>query len=555
MTLPLDNYPRPQLRREKWTNLNGEWEYQIVKENEETNPRHWKPIIVPYALGTPLSQTCDTLQEGEVMWYRKSFAAYPSDNKTILHFEAIDQVAYIFLNGVEIASHIGGYTPFEIDISEHLRYQNSLMVLVKDMSDASIYMHGKQVRHPGNIFYRDFAGIWGTVWIEEVGRHYIQDVRLTPDIDHRQIHVELFGDYTQAKLTFSAKDGSYYHVGLTEDGTYSATIDNFIPWTCENPYLYDLEIETQDDKVTTYFAMRNVYRENVDGVSVFTLNHQKVFLTGVLDQGIHEASGYTFESDAKMYDELVKIKELGFNTIRKHVKVESRRWYYYCDMLGLLVIQDIPNTGVYNFVRHTLIPLIFNKTTSKKDEPLTPLHKEVFRMELDAIVQMLYNSPCVVIYTLFNEGWGQFDTEHLCEAMQTADPTRLIDATSGWYDKKCGDFLSVHTYFRRLSKAKADDRIWIISEFGGYVYQAEGKEKAFGYKHFKDRLCYARSLMKLYQDVLSLKKEGLCGIIYTQWKDTFQEKNGIYTNDMQLCKPDAKQLKKINEKLIDSQKT
>lgn len=553
-------YPRPQMQRKRWTCLNGTWEYQIVKGEEDTDPAKWQKIAVPFALGTPLSGTDVTLQLDETLWYRRTFAYDPRKKKVLLHFEAVDQVCTVFLNGMELGSHLGGYNPFTFDVTAYIKYQNALMVRVTDQTDQGIFNYGKQSLNPKGIWYHSYAGIWDTVWLEDLPAHAVEDVILTPDYDRGLVEMELAGTFEQAKITVTSKDG-YRHEGLTIDGHYTIPMKAFHPWTPQDPYLYDVEIRTEDDIVMMHYGMRKFSIGKDDqGYTRFFLNDKPLFLSGILDQGMTPDGGCTYISDQGLKEELQAVKDMGFNMVRMHVLQASRRFYWHCDNLGLIVMQDMPNGGNhFSMWQHQAAPLVFGKREmNDRDHHKFGRESEHSRKayihELDEMVRTLYNTVCVGIYVPFNEGWGQFDSEDITARIRQLDPSRVVDSASGWHDQGCGDINSYHVYFKKFKMPKLDDRALFLSEFGGYAYQMKNhcdSEEVFGYKKFHDRCDYDRAVNALFErDILPYVEKGLAGCVYTQLTDTETECNGLITADRRVIKVDVRRMKKLNDKII-----
>ena len=554
---PLQEYPRMQLQRDSYTNLNGVWEYQITEQNEDPDPAQWKKIIVPFALGSKLSGTDEQLLPGKALWYRKQFAYKPSYLHTWLNFEAVDQYCTIYMNGIEVGSHAGGYTPFGFDISSMIKYQNSLMVRCIDDSDQGDYAYGKQKLEHSGMWYTPSSGIWQTVWLEDLSDGAVQDLKITPDLNHSRVIFDLAGNFEQAQFIIS-ENGRIVHRGITTDLHYEAQIDHVHPWTVEDPFLYDVYIQTEDDVVKSYFGMRSFSAgHDQDGILRFCLNNKPLFFSGLLDQGYTPDGLMTFPADAAMIHELTKIKEMGFNMLRKHVKVESRRWYYHCDRMGILVMQDIPNGGTYDYKWQSVMPTIGfmqddhdNPKLGRTDER----KQKVYYEELDGILDTLYNCVSLFAWCPFNEGWGQFDSAEVTEYIRKYDSTRLIDSASGWFDQGAGDFKSVHEYFVPLRvRPKNGNRIYILSEFGGYSYIEKGHSEAqelYGYKKFTEKLELDAAINRLYDRLIYRKiRKGLSGCIYTQVSDVEDECNGLFTADRKMIKIDEKKMRRMNERL------
>ena len=560
---PLPDYPRMQLQRDSYLNLNGIWEYQITSMNEEPKSDKWKEIVVPFPLGSYLSGTNEHLDKEHALWYRKQFAYKPSDKTTWLNFEAVDQSCVVFVNGVEVGSHDGGYSPFSLDISGTVKYQNSLMVKVVDPSDSGIYAYGKQrIEHEG-MWYTPIEGIWGTVWLEDLPSHAIFDLKITPDYDAKKVIIDLAGDFSQAAITIGAK-GEVVHRGMTTSKRYEASIEDIHPWTPEDPFLYDLYIQTEDDVIKSYFGMRkfSIGRDS-NGIMRFMLNDEPYFFSGLLDQGYISDGFMTYPSEEAIVGDLQKVKDMGFNMLRKHIKVESRRWYYNCDRMGILVMQDMPSGGKFDFTNMGILPTIGLRKQSDIDNPKlgrsSEEEKKAYYDELDAMLDNLYNVVSIFSWVPFNEGWGQFDSEAVTKHIKEYDETRLVDSASGWHDQGAGDFLSIHNYFFPFSAKKdKNDRVCILSEFGGYSFVEQGHadiKNVYGYKKFKDKILMNEKLLELYKDIiLDNVSKGLSGCIYTQLSDVEDECNGLLTMDRQVTKVDVRKIKKINERIIRSLK-
>ncbi len=554
---PLQEYPRMQLQRDSYTNLNGVWEYQITEQNGEPVPSNWKKIIVPFALGSQLSHADEQLEPGKALWYRKQFAYKPSILHTWLNFEAVDQYCTVYMNGIEVGSHEGGYTPFGFDISSMIKYQNSLMVRCIDDSDKGEYAYGKQKLEHGGMWYTPSSGIWQTVWLEDLPEHAVHDIKITPDYDFSSVSFDFAGNFEQAHIVISA-NGTIVHRGITNTMHYEAKLDEVHPWTPQDPFLYDLYVQTEDDVVKSYFGMRKFSSgHDKEGTVRFCLNNRPLFFSGLLDQGYTPDGLMTFPADESMIYELNKIKAMGFNMLRKHVKVECRRWYYHCDRLGILVMQDMPSGGVYDYKWQTVMPTIGFKQEDHDNPRLGRSDKrarQVYYGELDGMLDNLYNCTCIFAWCPFNEGWGQFDSKEVTDHIREYDSTRLIDSASGWFDQGAGDFTSIHEYFLpfRVRPTK-EGRIYILSEFGGYSYIENGHseaQKLYGYKKFTDKLEMDASVNRLYEKLIYRNiRKGLSGCIYTQVSDIEDECNGLFTADRKIIKIDEKKMRRMNERL------
>ena len=555
----LSAYPRMLMQRDNYTCLNGIWQYQITKKDEEPDDGKYQDILVPFAVGSLLSGTDSVLNPDEILWYRKKFIYHARNDKTILHFEAVDQTCVVFFNNVEVARHSGGYLPFSMYITNYLQEENILVVAVVDKSNQGICAYGKQKINGEKIWYKPTAGIWQTVWMEDVNDKHIENIKITPLFDEGSVFIQLFGDFDQAVITVR-DNGEDVFKDIVKDKRILLHFDKFKPWTCEDPFLYDVYVETQDDYIKSYFAMRKISKaKDKDGHMRFCLNNKPLFLTGLLDQGYISDGMYTYPSDECMINELKLVKEMGFNMLRKHVKIECDRWYYHCDRLGILVMQDMPNGGSkYN---EDLIGYKGYLGFKYKDDNYKLFARDnekgrkMFEKELFGMINHLYNHPCIFSWVIFNEGWGQFDAEKFTKKVYEHDSSRLIDSASGWFDQGCGDFKSRHVYFTKYYHFNdRNDRICLLSEFGGYAYLEYGHTKSnelFGYKKFKDKLKLDFAIRELYEkQIIKAIPKGLSGCIYTQLSDVETELNGLLTYDRKVLKINKRAIYKLNRKMI-----
>ncbi len=561
LAAPLPEYPRMTLQRNSFYNLNGEWEYQILQPRQMPVDNHWKKIVVPFALGCALSQTNDVLMPGEVLWYRKVFRYRPEKKHTLLNFEAVDQRCEVYLNGHRIGSHDGGYTPFSIEATNFLEETNELLVSVIDDSDESAYAYGKQrIRH-GGMWYAPTSGIWQTVWLEDVGDQAILDIKVKIGFDERKVTLYLRGLFDKAKVIVS-HDGRVVYEGIAQEKKHEFILADPHPWTPDDPFLYDLFIQTEDDLAKSYFGFRKFSRRvDKNGFPRFCLNNKPLFFTGLLDQGYSVDGMYTYPSDGAITYELGKIKDMGFNMLRKHVKVECRRWYYHCDRLGILVMQDMPNgAGPYDLLTTKYLPNIIGFTKmDDHDNPRLgrddPEEQKIYYHELDEMIATLSGYTSIFCWVAFNEGWGQFEGPEVTEHIRSLDDTRLIDTASGWHDQGCGDFYSRHMYFSsNIVPKRLDHRILILSEFGGYSYLDPAHSEAtklYGYRKYKDREEMDAAFHRFYDEVIIPSiREGLSGCIYTQVADVGDECNGLFTADRKVIKVNEEKTRTLNERCI-----
>ncbi len=561
----LQEYPRPQMRRESYLNINGLWDYAIT--GGEREPENWQGrILVPFSLESELSGVGKSLRAGQTLWYRRivTIPAGFFQGKLLLHFGAVDQETVIYINGRETFSHTGGYLPFEVDITEATGFELKtglecgfvLTVAVKDDTDASSHSRGKQKSRPGGIWYTPQSGIWQTVWLESVPEQYIAKLRIKPCFDQSAVEITVVSDTESAPCTVRV-GGVVAHMRTNETGSISLL--GFTPWSPENPNLYEMKIQMSEDSVQSYFAMRKIeVRSDEDGIKRLFLNGEPCFNNGVLDQGYWPDGLYTAPCDEAMIYDIQKMKDMGFNMLRKHIKIEPLRWYYHCDRLGMLVWQDAVNGGGKYKLSTISAPLITGK--HKKDNDYRRFAREdaagrsEYLRELADMAELLYNSPCIVLWVIFNEGWGQFDAAKTMDYLLSLDDTRLIDHASGWHDQGVGQLKSLHVYFKPyVYQPDAKGRAVVLSEFGGYKLKlAEHSEnvRSFGYKACKNKAELLAEYTKLYEtQIIPAKQKGLAAAVYTQLSDVEGECNGLLTYDRKVTKLPENELKLINQKL------
>lgn len=551
-------YPRMNLQRDSYTSLNGMWKCEIVKKNSE--PRTFNDqILVPFPVGSYLSGHEEVLKEDEMIWYMKEFEYEMTREMTILHFEAVDQKCVVFLNGKEIGSHQGGYLPFSFNVSNIIQKENKLLVAVMDKTENSPYGVGKQRSNASGIFYKPTAGIWGSVWLEDVAKAHVSNISITPYFDEKQVLVELEGDFEQAVITIRAKDVDVFK-DIVRNKKALFQFKDFIPWETEKPFLYDVYVETEEDYIKSYFGMRK-FTKGLDskGNARFFLNNKPLFLTGLLDQGYYPDGLVTYPSDNAMIDELLAVKAMGFNMLRKHVKIENARYYYHCDQLGILVMQDMVSSGnvennmfMVNFYRKW--GLIRKDNDYKAAGRENSKSREMFEEELMGMVNHLKSYTSIFAWCIFNEGWGQFDSLKYTEMVSEMDGLRLIDHASGWFDQGGGDFASHHEYKKYRYRSDKNRRINLLSEFGGFAYLEVGHaltDKIQGGKKFKDKLKLSKAIKNCYEnEIIPAIPRGLAGCVYTQLSDVETELNGLFTYDRKVCKVDAKMIRRINQRMV-----
>ena len=535
--VPWNEYPRPQLKRNSFLCLNGKWELRC-------NGESWGEILVPYPVESQLSGIERQLQTGDILTYERSFAlpAGFMRDRVILHFGAVDQECTVFVNGRELGSHVGGYLPFSFDITDVLTEgENTIMVQVRDDLDHD-RPWGKQSKTRGGMWYTPVSGIWQTVWLESVPEAYIQSLRISTDMEEATI--EISGGCENMVIEC---EGKQYPI---VNGR--AVIRPEAPklWTPETPHLYHFTVLAGADRVESYFALRSITTGMIDGVPKLLLNGKPYFLHGLLDQGYWPDGIFLPGAPEGITWDVATMKELGFNMLRKHIKVEPERFYYDCDRLGLVVFQDLINSGDYYYLRDTALPTVGFQKDTYHPKP-SARRAEFFVKHGEELVKHLHNHPSVLLYTLFNEGWGQHDTQNLYEHFKSLAPDRVWNAASGWFKNSDNDLQSEHIYFGSLDMKPLGKRPLALTEFGGYSWPVTGHrfnlDEEYGYRKYQSSAELQEALSKLYlEDILpQLRKNGLCITVLTQVSDVEDETNGLVTYDRQLIKVDPAQMRAI----------
>ena len=564
-------YPRPSLVRADWLCLNGVWDCCINRSPE--CDLYDAAILVPFPPEAPLSGVGRIVGPEDRLHYRRTFALPDSwqSGRRLLHFGAVDQECAVVLNGVEVGTHRGGYLPFTLDVTDALRPgENTLEVHVLDRTERAPYPRGKQLLvrkgRLGGMFYTPVSGIWKTVWLEPVPERHVTALRLTPRFDEGQVELELTANHPgSARVTISFRGGEAWSGEVEAGMSMRIDLPDFHPWSPDAPDLYDVEVAFGDDRVRGYFGMRafGTVRDR-RGVLRFSLNGKPFFFNGLLDQGYWPDSLMTPPSDAALEHDIRTAKALGFNTLRKHVKIEEERFYYLCDKLGMIVWQDMPcGGGSYNMLFVTYLPNLLGKLCrSVRDDRYRLFAREDaegrtdFHRELGDMVRQLSPHPCIALWTPFNEGWGQFDAREATALIRGIDPTRLVNEACGWFDQGGGDVYSIHNYFRRLKVSPAPDRVVALTEFGGHTCPEPGHttgEREYGYRAHASHEALAEACCQLWEEQLIPNlARGLSAAIYTQVSDIEGEINGLMTYDREVLKLDPETARALNRRLYEA---
>ncbi|PJJ75830.1 glycosyl hydrolase family 2 [Thermoflavifilum aggregans] len=542
---PWPEYPRPQMVRNDWLNLNGLWKYHMTDVLNKDFPARWDgQILVPFAIESALSGVGKNVRADQALWYEKKFVIPSSwKNKHILlHFDAVDWRAEVYVNYQLVGTHEGGYDAFSFDITSYLKPDsNELMVRVWDPTDAGYQPRGKQVEHPEGIWYTAVTGIWQTVWLEPVPAAHIVSLKYFPDIDRQICDVETRLSHATANDHIRVIVYDHGKEVTRAEAVAGENIRLRIPsphlWSPDDPFLYDVTVQLWQngkptDEVRSYMGMRNISVErDAMGIPRIMLNHHFLFQLGFLDQGWWPDGLYTPPCDSAIRYDLQQTKAFGYNLLRKHVKVEPQRWYYWCDKLGILVWQDMPS-GDLQEQRHNDQGEIIRTAQSALD----------FREELKAMIDQHFNHPSIIMWVPFNEGWGQFQTIAIDNWVKKYDPTRLVDGASGWYDfTGAGDVEDMHKYpGPGIPEDKHDHRARVLGEYGGLGLPLEGHtwqpKQNWGYVSFPDTAALRKAYIDLINQLPGLIRQGLCAAVYTQLTDVEVEVNGFMTYDRKILK-------------------
>ena len=549
---PHSYHPTPQFKRAGYLCLNGEWDF--AKSKSADVGEYTEKILVPFPPESMLSGIEEAVLPDDYLHYRRSFTLPESfsGKRVFLHFGAVDQTCTVYLNGKPLGENAGGYLAFSFDITDALvDGENEICITARDGLDHQ-YPYGKQKYKRGGMWYTPVSGIWQTVWLEARPEKHIEDIKITPY--EKGVKIVVTGGEAHKKIT------------LTESGEvfeFDGNIVNVEPsdlnlWTPEAPYLYNFTLEAGDDVIESYFAIRWVDVREIGGVQRICLNGEPYLFNGLLDQGYYPDGIFLPATEEGFADDIRMAKSSGFNMLRKHIKIEPMIFYYLCDKLGIAVFQDMINNGNYSFFKDTVLPTVSTVTLQKMSDKRFNRNKEaraIFEDTMYKSADHLYNVPSIVYYTVFNEGWGQFNADEMYAKLKAFDPTRIIDATSGWFRRHDSDVDSRHIYFRALKPKKLDGRPLVISEFGGYAHGVDGhrySEKIYGYRVFGTKTEYEDAVCQLYDtEVRALVKEGASAFVYTQVSDVEDEINGLVTYDREIVKINVERLKEINDDLFN----
>ncbi len=577
----LEEHPDPQFMRSNFQVLNGQWlcvfdlsghepaadlEAVVTNAPIPADEVFEQAIVVPFSPEAPLSGVNRQLQPNELLWYLRSFEApvLSGDKRLLLHFQAVDYACAVYVNGQLIGTHVGGYIPFTFDITDALSEGvNKLAVCVADPSEFGGRLRGKQRFDRGDIWYTAQSGIWQTVWTEVVPAAYIQSVRIeASDAGILSVGARLGGSSSESTASFQVEVFDTEGTLIASDNcaadsaTCAVALHIAEPhlWSPADPYLYQLRFTYGSDVVESYCAFRTIeMRKDDAGHKRVFLNGAPLFMKGVLDQAYWSDGLMTAPSDEALVFDIEAMRSCGFNLMRKHIKVESARWYYHCDRLGMLVLQDMVSGGAPDIqtwqwsYKPTLFKFSWNhmRDTTPANQAKLGAGDVGYQAEwiqtCSDTVDLLANHPCIIGWSLMNEAWGQFNAQVACDMVRKLDPTRVIDAVSGWYDQGCGDFLSVHNYFRDLVVWHdwLKKRAFFISEFGGFTHRVEGHsslDEAYGYEPYDDITEWRQAVRDLLAHMDSLESKGLAGYVYTQVSDIEEETNGILTYDRRINK-------------------
>jgi beta-galactosidase/beta-glucuronidase len=522
-------------------------------------------ILVPFSPESQLSGVMRTVNATDYLHYSTHFTLPAGFRRDIvlLHFGAVDAVCAVYVNGQLVGEHVGGYNSFTFDITAALNDgENHLYVRVTDPSDRSFITRGKQSTKARGMWYTAQSGIWQTVWLESVPAEYIKSCRLTPDYDNAtlNVHLDKTADFAVTAIVYDG--GAEVAKVDTTDGNFVVEMPkDFVSWSPENPHLYDITLLSRRDKVDSYFGMRKFsVTTNEQGTPRLMLNNRPYFHNGLLDQGYWSDGLYTAPSDEALLFDIQTAKNMGFNMLRKHIKVEPLRWYYHCDKLGIIVWQDMPSGGGRQQLLYTLALPFLGKRNVKdnrrwKFSRTSEAGRRMYEREYCEMLQQLHNVVSLAVWVPFNEGWGQFDAKRVAAWTKGIDPSRIVDHASGWHDQGGGDIDSRHVYFKKFKlPKKRDGRALALTEFGGYCFEVAehsyNTQYSYGYRHFVAQEEFVNAYVRLYEtDIIPNIAGGLCAAVYTQLTDVEDEVNGLLTYDRRVQKIPTEVLREVNSKV------
>lgn len=559
----LPEYPRPIMQRTEWQNLNGLWNYSILPFDKNEPSKFDGKILVPFAIESSLSGVQKTIGENNELWYKRDLKI-PTNWKgknILLHFGAVDWKTEVYVNDIKIGTHVGGYTPFTFDITPYINsaIDQKLVVKVFDPTDLGFQPRGKQVKNPESIWYTSVTGIWQTVWIEPVNKKYITNLKTVSDIDKNNLSVDVCTmNTTNADLVEITLFDSKNIVGNAK-GAAGQSLNIAVPnaklWSPDSPFLYNMEVKLyskgkQVDLIKSYFAMRKVSTKRDDaGIVRIQLNNKDYFNFGPLDQGWWPDGLYTAPTDEALMFDIQKAKDFGYNMIRKHVKVESARWYTHCDRLGILVWQDMPSgdkSPRWDMHQYSEIPDAIRSEESETN----------YRKEWKDIIDFLYNYPSIAVWVPFNEAWGQFKTKEIVEWTKSYDPSRLVDPSSGGNHSRNGDMLDIHNYPGPKVRIFDAERANVLGEYGGIGFPMQGHlwqtDKNWGYVQFKNSKDVTDKYIEYAEQLKTMIKTCYSAAVYTQTTDVEGEVNGLITYDRKVIKLEEGRLRKINQEICNS---
>lgn len=547
--LPWNEYPRPSLVRDSFFCLNGLWDFEVNKE--KVCDSYSEKILVPFPAESRLSGYCKEIPKGCFLHYKREFSLPDGflKDRVILHFGAVDTVCEVFLNGKSLGGHEGGYLPFSFDITELLAEKNILTVTVRDDLDKA-YPYGKQTKNRGGMWYTPVSGIWQTVWLESVTENYITKISVKSDTEKATIRV--FGGENKKKITLLESGEIFEFEG--EEITISPKEKRL--WSPENPNLYNFVIESGEDSVSSYFALRSITSEKVNGIPRLCLNGKPYLFNGLLDQGYFPEGIFLPATSDGFKNDILTVKSLGFNMLRKHIKVEPEIFYHLCDTLGIVVFQDMVNNSGYSFILDTALPTVGLKRLPDNFRHKNKKSREIFIREMNATIEHTEKFPSVLYYTIFNEGWGQFSADKVYEIAKAKAPDKIFDSTSGWFVRHKSDVDSRHVYFKAVKLGSLTHRPIVISEFGGYSHRIPGHlstEDNYGYKLYETREQFEEGFFNLYEnEILPLLPKGISALVYTQVSDIEDETNGLLTYDRRILKVDRDKTFSLMKRLSQS---